>query len=109
LGICGGYQMLGRTIADPQGIEGAPGTSEGLGLLDVETVLGPVKTLRTEAAVHAASGSAITGYRMHMGVTHGPDCTRPFARIDGTGDGATSSDGLTTGTYLHGIFVSDGF
>ncbi len=109
LGICGGYQMLGRTIADPQGIEGAPGTSEGLGLLDVETVLGPVKTLRTEAAVHTASGSAISGYRMHMGVTRGPDCTRPFAQIAGTCDGATSSDGLIGGTYLHGIFVSDGF
>jgi adenosylcobyric acid synthase len=109
LGICGGYQMLGRTIADPQGVEGAPGTSEGLGLLDVETVLGPVKTLRTEAAVHVASGCEISGYQMHLGITAGPDCTRPFAQVAEINDGATSSDGLIIGTYLHGVFASDGF
>src|SRR5690606_20802416 len=77
IGICGGYQMLGRTIADPLGLEGAPGTSGGLGLLDVETVLGPVKILRSEAAIHVATGAALSGYRMHMGETGGPARARP--------------------------------
>lgn len=109
LGICGGYQMLGRTIADPEGIEGTPGTSEGLGLLDVETVLEPIKQLRVEAALHVASGEAITGYHMHMGVTEGADRARAFARVAGANEGAVSGDGLVQGTYLHGLFAADGF
>ena len=109
LGICGGYQMLGRSIADPDGIEGAPGSSVGLGLLDVATVLGPVKQLRAEQAVHAGSGEAISGYHMHMGVTEGPDRARPFAHLGGAGEGAVSGDGRVMGTYLHGLFAGDGF
>jgi adenosylcobyric acid synthase len=109
LGICGGYQMLGRTIADPDGIEGQPGTSQGLGLLEVDTVLGPTKELRVEHATHVASGTAIAGYHMHMGVTSGPDGARPFARIQNNSDGAQSTDGLTAGTYMHGLFNSDAF
>ncbi len=103
LGICGGYQMLGRSIADPVGIEGEPGTSEGLGLLDVSTVLEPTKQLRIESGIHLASGATISGYHMHMGVTTGPDTLRPFARIGSDTDGATSSDGKVVGTYMHGI------
>ena len=109
LGICGGYQMLGRTIADPDGIEGAPGTSEGLGLLDVETVLTPVKQLRAEQAVHRQSGLPISGYHMHMGVTSGADTERAFAAVDGVPEGAVSADGLVAGTYLHGLFAADDF
>ncbi len=109
LGICGGYQMLGRTIADPDGIEGVPGTSAGLGLLDVETVLAPVKQLRTETATHLASGEALTGYHMHMGVTEGPARQRPFARVGDDFEGAISADGRVMGTYLHGLFAADGF
>ncbi|HEY0920969.1 cobyric acid synthase [Devosia sp.] len=109
LGLCGGYQMLGRTIADPHGIEGAPGTSAGLGLLDVDTVLAPVKQLRVERATHAASGEALHGYHMHMGVTEGPGRVRPFARIGGAPEGAESADGRVAGTYLHGLFAADGF
>lgn len=109
LGICGGYQMLGRTIADPDGVEGAPGTSPGLGLLDVETVLTPVKQLRVEAASHAASGAAISGFHMHMGFTAGPDTARPFAHVAGTPEGATSPDCRVAGTYLHGLFAADPF
>jgi len=108
-GICGGYQMLGRTIADPDGIEGAPGASEGLGLLDVETVLTPVKTLRIESAEDTASGQPLTGYHMHMGETTGPDRANPFARVEGVPEGARSRDGLVAGTYLHGLFAADGF
>jgi adenosylcobyric acid synthase len=107
IGICGGYQMLGRTIADPLGIEGAPGTSEGLGLLEVDTTLTEVKQLRTQDARHVASGTAIAGYHMHMGKTVGPDTARPFADVDGDPDGATS--GHVSGTYLHGIFSSNAF
>lgn len=109
LGICGGYQMLGRTIADPDGIEGAPGTSAGLGLLAVDTTLSPVKQLRAEHASHAATGLPIVGYHMHMGVTQGTDCERPFARIGGEPEGARSADGLVAGTYLHGLFAADAF
>jgi adenosylcobyric acid synthase len=109
LGICGGYQMLGRSIGDPDGIEGAAGISEGLGLLDVETVLTPAKQLRVEAASHVASGEAIAGYHMHMGETTGPDRGRPFAHVDTAPEGATSRDGRVVGTYLHGLFASDNF
>ena len=109
IGICGGYQMLGRTIADPDGIEGAPGTSEGLGLLDVETVLTQTKQLRVEQATHLASGETISGYHMHMGVTEGADRTRAFARIGDVAEGAVSANGRVAGTYLHGLFAADGF
>jgi adenosylcobyric acid synthase len=109
LGICGGYQMLGRSIADPDGVEGPAGTSVGLDLLDVETVLGPTKELRHEHALHVATGTAVSGYHMHMGLTTGPDCTRPFARMVHGSDGATSADRLVEGTYMHGIFGQDAF
>ncbi|WP_338722542.1 cobyric acid synthase [Devosia sp. XK-2] len=109
MGICGGYQMLGRTIADPEGIEGAPGTSEGLGLLAVDTVLAPAKQLRIEQAVHLLTNEPLTGYHMHMGVTSGPDTQRPFAQIGGTPEGAVSPDGRVMGTYLHGLFAADSF
>ncbi|MFD1252963.1 Cobyric acid synthase [Devosia equisanguinis] len=109
LGICGGYQMLGRSIADPEGIEGAPGTSEGLGLLDVETVLAGRKQLRLETAYHVQSGAPLSGYHMHMGVTEGTDRSRPFAMVGAEAEGAVSADGRVMGTYLHGLFASDGF
>ena len=109
LGICGGYQMLGRSIHDPDGIEGAPGSSEGLGLLDVTTTLGPVKQLRIEDGVHIATGIPLSGYLMHMGVTVGPDTATPFSKIGERPDGASSPDGLTGGTYLHGLFAADAF
>ncbi|WP_417311010.1 cobyric acid synthase [Devosia sp.] len=109
LGICGGYQMLGRTIADPDGIEGPPGTSPGLGMLAVDTVLAPKKQLRLEAATATLTGQPLAGYHMHMGVSEGPDTARPFAHIAGVPEGATSADGRVTGTYLHGLFAADGF
>lgn len=106
LGICGGYQMLGKTIADPDGIEGAPGTSAGLGLLDVHTTLEPVKTLQVVAGAKAL-GADIHGYHMHMGATSGPDTAHPFATVAGHADGAIN--GKVSGTYMHGIFASDEF
>jgi len=109
LGICGGYQMLGRHIHDPDGLEGPAGSAEGLGLLDVETTLAADKTLTRVNGTHLASGTPLTGYEIHLGRTTGPDCLRPFARIGAEPDGATSPDGLVTGTYLHGCFSSDPF
>ncbi len=105
LGVCGGYQMLGRRVADPHGVEGPPGAAEGLGLLDVETVLTADKTLRRVAGRLAEGGAALRGYEIHVGVTDGPDRARPFARLEGGGpDGAMSADGRVAGTYLHGLF-----
>jgi len=109
LGICGGYQMLGKTVADPDGIEGEPGTSEGLGLLDLDTVLSAVKELRVEHASDFVTGAPITGYHMHMGVTAGPARNQPFALIANEPEGARSPDTLVMGTYLHGLFASDEF
>ncbi|HKT77882.1 MAG TPA: cobyric acid synthase [Sphingobium sp.] len=105
LGICGGYQMLGRRIADPHGIEGAPEEIEGLGLLDIETRLTPSKRLEQVSGV--ADGQALSGYEMHVGETRGEDCARPFALLEGgRPDGATSPDGLISGTYVHGLLAS---
>jgi len=109
LGICGGYQMLGISVADPDGVEGEPGRSGGLGLLDVETVLEPVKQLRLENATDAVTGMPIAGYHMHMGATEGPDRRQPFSRIGNVSEGARSADGLVMGTYLHGLFAADDF
>lgn len=109
LGLCGGYQMLGQVLADPDGIEGAAGAVPGLGLLDVETVLGREKRLALVDGVHVGSGAAVAGYEIHLGVTTGPDCARPFARIGGRDEGAVSADGRVAGSYLHGLFAADGF
>jgi adenosylcobyric acid synthase len=107
LGICGGYQMLGRSIADPNGLEGEPGTSPGLGLLDVVSTLAPVKLLQVIAGNAHAFGAPIRGYHMHMGVTTGPDTAHPFATVDGHPEGVLK--GRVGGTYMHGIFASDEF
>ena len=109
LGLCGGYQMLGRLVSDPQGLEGPPGTVAGLGLLDVETTLVPDKTLTRISGTHAPSGTAIEGYEIHLGKTAGADCARPFALLEGRPDGAISASGLVMGSYLHGCFGSDDF
>ncbi|HEY4545407.1 MAG TPA: cobyric acid synthase [Pedomonas sp.] len=103
LGICGGYQMLGRTISDPDGSEGPATTVPGLGLLAVDTVLSGAKTLRSVEGT--ALEAAFDGYEMHIGVTTGPDTARPLARLsDGWHDGAVSATGRVMGTYVHGLF-----
>lgn len=105
VGLCGGYQMLGKRIADPRGIEGAPAEVEGLGLLDVETTLSPAKVLRR---IHGeALGAAIDGYEMRMGETTGSGTAQPFAVLeDGGRDGAINREGNVIGSYLHGLFAS---
>jgi adenosylcobyric acid synthase len=107
LGLCAGYQMLGRTIADPLGVEGPPGAASGLGLLDVTTVMTGEKTLREVEG--SGLGEAVRGYEMHMGETTGPDTARPFLTLAGRRDGAQSPDGRVAGCYLHGLFAADGF
>lgn len=107
VGICGGYQMLGKRISDPEGIEGAPGEIAGLGLLEVETVLTSRKTLKKVEG--NAFGQPFSGFEMHMGATAGPDCARPFALLaNGQADGALSNDGRVMGSYIHGALLSTG-
>jgi adenosylcobyric acid synthase len=109
VGICGGYQMLGRIVHDPLGIEGSVTRAEGLGLLDVETVMAPEKTVRNVEARSVRYGEPLSGYEIHLGKTTGADCVRPTAVINGVDDGATSADGKVFGTYMHGLFGADGF
>ena len=109
LGLCGGYQMLGRFIDDPSGIEGPAGASDGLGLLAVETTLEDSKRLAPVDGLDTLTSTRLTAYEMHMGRTIGPDSARPFVRLDGIDEGARSIDGRVMGSYLHGLFASDAF
>jgi adenosylcobyric acid synthase len=106
LGLCGGYQMLGRIISDPDGIEGEPSSRAGLGHLDVETVLTREKSLRAVTGESLPDGVTFSGYEMHIGVTTGPDTARPVLRFsDGRADGAMSANGRVRGIYAHGFFA----
>jgi adenosylcobyric acid synthase len=108
LGLCGGFQMLGREVSDPDGIEGPPQTAPGLGLLDISTALSGKKTLRQVKGT--AYGTPFEGYEMHMGISSGAGLARPFLQFDdGRPDGAISADGRVAGCYVHGLFASDAF
>ena len=108
LGLCGGYQMLGVSIADPHGIEGPAGSVPGLSLLQVDTVIAGEKALAEVSGTTVADAAPVKGYEMHMGVSTGPDTARPLVRFsDGRTDGAVSADGRVAGTYLHGFFADD--
>ncbi|MGV8955080.1 MAG: cobyric acid synthase [Cypionkella sp.] len=109
LGICGGYQMLGQLVRDPEGIEGPAGETAGLGHLDIVTEMTPDKRLTRTQAVHAATGLAMQGYEIHIGRSEGADRARPFAFVEGAAEGAVSADGRVMGSYLHGMFAEDGF
>jgi len=109
LGLCGGYQMLGRTIIDCFGIEGRKETVEGLGLLEVDTVLGGAKRLIETAGIEVSTGMPVRGYEMHLGSTTGPGLDRPMLRLSGGADGCISRDGRVAGCYLHGLLASDSF
>ncbi|TPK52752.1 MULTISPECIES: cobyric acid synthase [unclassified Mesorhizobium] len=109
VGICGGFQMLGRIVRDPDGIEGSVTEAEGLGLLDIETVMEPEKTVRNVSARSVPFDLPLEGYEIHLGRTTGPDMLRPSAIINGAEDGAVSADGKVVGTYMHGLFGADAF
>ncbi|SCY25596.1 cobyric acid synthase [Rhizobium sp. NFACC06-2] len=106
LGLCGGYQMLGKTVADPEGIEGPPATVDGLGLLGVDTVLTGDKRL-VSVTGKSFDGIDLSGYEMHVGETTSGTDSLPFSKIDGHEDGAVSPDGRIFGTYIHGLFSDD--
>ena len=109
LGLCGGYQMLGREIADPDGIEGKPGSVPGLGLLDLATVMTADKRVTETEALHPASGTRVKGYEIHLGRTEGPDRARPMFTVNDQPEGALRADGRVMGSYLHGMFTEDAF
>lgn len=106
IGICGGFQMLGKHIHDPYGVEGEAGSSDGLGLFDLETTLERDKQLRNVRGALALAQAPVTGYEIHAGATTGPALARPAVHLKHRGDGALSEDGQILGTYLHGLFES---
>ncbi|WP_083097895.1 cobyric acid synthase [Pseudophaeobacter leonis] len=109
LGLCGGYQMLGKTIDDPHGVEGTPGKVAGLGLLDVHTVMSDEKRVTLTTATSRDGDLPVSGYEIHMGRTTGPDCSRAWLQVGARAEGAASADGRVLGSYLHGLFSSDPF
>jgi adenosylcobyric acid synthase len=109
IGLCAGYQMLGTRLEDPEGTEGPAGAVAGLGLLEIETVLGGDKRLVEAEGRELSTGRPVRGYEMHIGKTAGPALDRPMVELAGKPDGAISPDGLVMGCYLHGLFASDDY
>ena len=109
LGLCGGFQMLGRRVSDPDGIEGQPAVADGLGWLDMETVLTGEKTLVEASGFACESGLPVCGYEMHVGKSVGPALNNPFLTLEGRPEGAVSADGRIIGCYVHGLFAADDF
>ena len=113
LGLCGGYQMLGKKITDPMGIESSKKEIDGLGFLDVETILTSKKTLTSVVGKDTMFNTDISGYEIHIGKTTGADCNRPIISLVRDGevkfDGASTHDGRIMGSYIHGIFASNSF
>jgi adenosylcobyric acid synthase len=109
VGLCAGFQMLGRVVRDPMGIEGPPGETPGLGLLDIETEIGGAKRLVNLDQDDALSGCRVTGYAMHMGTSSGPALARHWLGRGARPDGAIAADGRVMGSYVHGLFGSDSF
>ena len=109
LGLCGGFQMLGTSIVDREGIDGPPGECPGLGLLDVRTEMTANKTVRSVEGNCVRTGLPVSGYEIHVGRTRGSDTARPMFDINGRADGAISANGLVQGSYLHGVFANNEF
>ncbi|MTI10952.1 cobyric acid synthase [Rhodospirillaceae bacterium RKSG073] len=109
LGICAGFQMLGKKLADPQGIEGPAGEVDGLGLIDMSTTMSGDKRLVEISGIESSTSEAVYGYEMHMGRSEGEGLNNPMLILEGHPDGAVSSDGRIMGCYLHGLFASDNF
>lgn len=109
IGLCGGYQMLGALVADPDGTEGEPGEENGLGLLATTTVLQSPKTVRAVIALETSSGMKVSGYEIHCGRTEAVGAVEPFLSVEGEIVGVRSDDGLVYGAYVHGLFLDDRF
>ena len=109
LGICGGYQMLGKTIHDPKGIEGPPKSVKGLGLLDIETTMSDNKILQEVTAQTKQNTISVKGYEIHIGKSSGKDLINSWLTVDGKSVSAATSDGSILGCYIHGIFSNDTF
>ena len=109
LGLCGGYQMLGRKIIDKDGAEGHAGEYDGLGLLDVVTEMSPQKRLEQTKAIYLPTRDTVRGYEIHIGSTSGPDCRRAWLDLGNRVDGAATPNGQVMGCYMHGLFAADGF
>ncbi len=109
MGICGGYQILGNLVDDPNGIEGRAGRHTGLGHLNIETVMKPLKRVTISDAQYLETGDAVTGYEIHIGETTGPDCDRAWLSLEGRREGATNQSGRVMGCYIHGLFAADEF
>ena len=101
--------MLGKTLTDPDGVDGRAGTVDGLGLLDITTTMRGDKSTTLVGGTHCATGTPIEGYEIHLGRSDGPDCARPVLMLQGGPDGAGSADGRVQGTYVHGLFTGDVF
>ncbi|NIZ61356.1 cobyric acid synthase CobQ [Sedimentitalea sp. CY04] len=109
LGLCGGYQMLGKEIHDPEGVDGKAGKVTGLGLLDISTTMAGEKKVALRQAHTIGGNEPVSGYEIHMGRSEGPDCARAWLNVEGRPEGAVSADGRVRGSYLHGLFSSDVF
>ncbi len=109
LGLCGGYQILGRKIRDPHGVEGPPEEVDGLGLLDVETNMLTEKSVRPLSGICLSNEQPVVGYEIHMGETTGGDTRRRYIRFDDGADGAVNAAGNVAGCYVHGLFWDDSF
>jgi len=109
IGLCGGFQMLGQTISDPQGLEGDAKTVTGLGYLHIHTELKEQKRLAIRRAICRNSNTELEGYEIHLGQTTGDALRNPWLDIDGQPEGAQTDNGQIRGSYLHGIFASDPF
>jgi len=104
IGVCGGFQMLGRAIHDPLGLEGPPGSAQGLGLLNFETTLSADKRLLNVRGTLVLEDANLKGYEIHAGRSAGPALDQPACRLEHGPEGALSGDGQILGTYVHGLF-----
>jgi len=106
IGICGGLQMLGELIIDPDAMEGTQRQIAGLGLLKIKTMLQRQKIVCERQALDDRLNERVRGYEIHLGISHGDDCTRAPFVVDGKKEGAANADGRIWGTYLHGLFAN---
>ena len=109
LGICGGFQMLGHNVRDPEGVDGSPAAARGLGLLEISTTMVGQKSVRRAEGRCAISGTPVCGYEIHAGLTTGPGLQDPLLHLESGPDGARNENGRIEGTYVHGLLANDNY